>query len=57
MTKRCYFDNTECDCDAFDTVGECPRDDLAHDEFMDEDSIEEAYYAQPRGHDDEIERF
>jgi len=42
--KRCYYDNTECDCDAFDVAGECPRDDLAHDEgFIDEDLEDDAY--------------
>lgn len=59
--KRCYFDNEECDCDAFDTVGECPRDIFDHDDdFIDEETIDDAYEllkGMNHNADDETTRF
>jgi hypothetical protein len=56
---KCYVDGEECDCDAFDVAGDCPRDSYAHDDdFVDEELIDDAYeLLKGMNHDDEVNRY
>lgn len=58
--KRCYYDGDECDCDAFDVAGSCPRDDLYHDDDQDDyDTDTETYIdaAYQKGTEDDYTDF
>jgi hypothetical protein len=45
--KTCYVDGRDCDCDAFDVCGDCPRDDYAHEEeLFSEEDIDDLYAAR-----------
>ena len=43
---RCYFTGEECDCGG-DMESECPHDDMAHDDVLEDHGVDE-YIAQER---------